>query len=326
MRAIGVMAWIFTVAASSGAPAQTTALQMDPRLTVPDEANNLSGAACAAGPARTCLLIGDEMLYARTFSLQGDTVKPTQTKVDILPGGSTESDAEGIAAWDGFYYLIGSHGMSKKEKLQESRFHVWRIPADRATGAPSGAVQKSTRLRELLAGEPTLKVWAEKPLRSPEKPTAHGVNIEGLAVNKDGLFLAFRGPVLNGHAQVLQVTTEAVFTGAALNPKRYEVATDPDTGLRDIVALSKGFLLLTGPEMDADGAARILYWGGPVAPRTLRILADVNNLKGDKPESLTLLSETTDTVEVLVMSDGIENGAPRRMRMELQPRSAARRD
>lgn len=319
MRSIGLMAGIASLAAAPGVAAQTTALQMDPKLIVPDEANNLSGAACAAGPGRTCLLIGDEMLYARTFTLHDDAVKPAQTTVDILAAGSSESDAEGIGAWDGVYYLVASHGMSKKEKLQDSRFHVWRIPADRASGAPLGPVQKSTRLRALLAGEPTLKAWAEKPLRSPEKPMAHGVNIEGVAVNKDGLFLAFRGPVLNGKAQVLQVATEAVFTDAPLNSKRYEVPTDADTGLRDIVALSNGFLLLTGPEMDADGAAHILYWGGPAAPGTVRTLAAVNNPKGDKPESLTLLSETTDTVEVLVMSDGVENGAPRRVRMKFQP-------
>lgn len=320
MRSAWMYVMVAVIVTATPVGAQMTRLRVVPPFADPKEAENLSGAACAAGPQGTCLLIGDEKLYARAFTLVGDELKPSQTaKVDLLPTGSDETDAEGIAAWDGVYYLIGSHGLSKKEKLQSSRFHVWRVEADRSTGVPSGSARSSARLRSLLKSQVPFKDWAEAPLRMPNPPNdrAHGVNIEGVAVNADGMFLAFRGPVLSGKAYVLRVKTDAVFTKSdPLDPKVFPIELGAETGLRDIAAIGSGFLLLTGPEADADGVGNILFWNG--RDQTAKILAAVKNPTGVKPESLTLLSERPDGIEVLVLSDGVAGGAPVRIRMMLK--------
>ena len=49
-----------------------------PALDDKKESENISGVACqpTATPYRSCLLIGDEKRYARTFALRGTTVVP----------------------------------------------------------------------------------------------------------------------------------------------------------------------------------------------------------------------------------------------------------
>ncbi len=65
--------------------------------------------------------------------------------------------------------------------------------------SPAQEVERSDHLRAVIAATPKLQGYAEKPLDE------HGVNIEGLAVRGDRLFLGFRGPVINGKAQVMSV-------------------------------------------------------------------------------------------------------------------------
>ena len=56
-------------------------LTVNPKLSADDkEATNVSGAACfiVAGERKSCLLIGDEVRYARFFSIDGKTLVPGQ--------------------------------------------------------------------------------------------------------------------------------------------------------------------------------------------------------------------------------------------------------
>lgn len=307
------------VAACCGAAtasAQTTPLSIDVDGLPAKEAENLSGAACAAGPTGVCVWIGDEMRYARTFRLTGDRVTPSGDTIVLLPGEGSETDGEGVATDGRAYYLVGSHGMSKNGRLQTSRFNLYRIAADPATGAPRGEVEVSTRLKAALATTPPFSVWAEKPLNTLVGPNAqsHGVNIEGIAVRDGQMFLAFRGPVLDGEAYVLRVSVASVFSPAApMESKAFSLRLGPGVGLRDIAAVNGGFLLLTGPEADADGPSEIYFWNG-ADTRPTRWSA-VGNAPGVKPESLTVLSDAPSAVEVLLLSDGVAGGQPVRMRL-----------
>src|SRR5690349_21744320 len=68
-------------------------LTVNPKLsTDDDEATNVSGAACfiLAGERKSCLLVGDEVKYARFFSIDGKTLVPGQ-KIFLLP----ERDSNG---------------------------------------------------------------------------------------------------------------------------------------------------------------------------------------------------------------------------------------
>jgi hypothetical protein len=182
-----------------------------PPLADPKEAENISGTACyqVKGARKSCLLASDEAdtgKYARFFTIDDHTIIPGPT-ITLLPKKEhgqkmKETDVEGVSFADGHYYLIGSHGLSKKAaEFQPSRFFVYRFRVDAETGmpgfpfggeTPAPEVGRSDHLRAVIAGTPELQKYAEKPLGE------HGVNIESLAVRDERLFLGFRGPVLNG--------------------------------------------------------------------------------------------------------------------------------
>jgi hypothetical protein len=114
---------------------------------------------------------------------------------------------------------------------------------------PVPEVERSAKLRAVIAGTPELRDFAEKPLDQ------HGVNVEGLAVRGDHLFLGFRGPVLNGKALVMSVNIDAAFGNAPARPQVFPIRLGDGIGVRDLATVADGFLVLSGPEADEPGEA-----------------------------------------------------------------------
>jgi hypothetical protein len=283
-----------------------------PVLQNEKEATNISGAACARPGA--CLLVSDEKRYAREFRLKGTTITPGE-KVDLLDGdGKDETDAEGAAFANGAYYVTGSHGVTKKDAVhQDSRYWVYRVKVDAASGRPKAKVEKSGRLLAILQATPELKAHAEQPLQD------NGVNIEGLAVRGHDLWFGFRGPTSAAGAYVMKVSEAAVFEGAAAKPAMSVLPLGTGQGVRDLAALAGGgFLVLSGPQAEDDGSAtptraQVFFWDG--VSKSVRPLADAPHGPGAKPESLTVLADDAQGYEVLIMCDGPSGGAPVRMRV-----------
>lgn len=300
---------------------------ISPPLPDAKEAVNISGAACyqVGGERKSCLLAGDEAKsgrYARFLSIEGRTIVPgpTITLLSEKENGKKmkEADVEGVSFDEGYYYLIGSHGLSKEEaKFQASRFFVFRFKVDPETGMPSfpfGAatrppeVEISDRLRDVIAATPELQQYAEKPLN------AHGVNIEGLAVRDGRLFLGFRGPVLSGQTLVMSVGIDTAFGNAPAEPQLFPIALGDGVGVRDLATVEGGFLVLSGPEMNEPGEANLFFWDGQsTAPKPLGTLGGLPDHA--KPEAVLVLAEDTEAYRLLIMSDGIAGGAPAEYRV-----------
>src|ERR1051325_3873292 len=93
-----------------------------------DSDTDISGAACA--PDGRCLLVSDEKRRAWFFRL--DETHPAVPKliigdrIKLNPvNGDDEADAEGAAFDSGHFYVIGSHGTSRRKKeFQASRYSV----------------------------------------------------------------------------------------------------------------------------------------------------------------------------------------------------------
>lgn len=285
-----------------------------PPLPDPKDAGNISGAACyeVNGERKSCLLAGDEARHACFFRIDGQTIVPGPT-IKLFPHKEndvavSEADIEGVSFSNGYYYLTGSHGLARHNaEFQASRFLVFRFEVDAETGMPSlpfpPDVEKSDNLRKMIAEAPELGAYAEKPLGE------HGVNIEGLAVRNHHLFLGFRAPVLDGKAFVMSVDVDAVFGNTPAGPHVYSIALGDGVGVRDLVAVEGGFLVLGGPEMDEPGAAKLFFWDGQsTAPKRLGRLAGLP--EGAKPEAVLVLAEDTEAYRLLIMSDGIAGGAP----------------
>jgi Protein of unknown function (DUF3616) len=325
MKASGAIRWALVtvlmaaIVSTAGADvlAPKAVFKVDPPLSSDDdEATNVSGAACymASGVRKSCLLIGDEVRYARLFSIDGNKVVPSE-KLFLLPERDEqgnkfkETDAEGIAFSDGAYYLVGSHGLNKKGKKQASRYFVYRIRVPSDTGRPtdlgsekkaSPAVERSTALERFIAAEPKLKAHVG------DLPGQQGVNVEGIAVVGTDIFIGFRGPIDQG-AIILQVPIKAVFDGDNSPAKTHILDLDGE-GIRDLAAVGSGLVILTGPEQRKPGRTRILFW----KPGEKKLLADLGGPRGDEgqPEALLVLDETAETYRVLVFSDGPPGGEP----------------
>jgi hypothetical protein len=150
-----------------------------------------------------------------------------------------------------------------------------------------------------------------------------GVDIEGLAVSKGRLYFGFRSP-----AAVLSVDTEAFFNDKEPKANVTLLELGAGRGIRDMIAVESGFLLLTGPDGDEKNKStvnwKIDWWDGKsVAPKTLAQL-DLSGLKKPrtlqdgkreckdnderKPEAITVLDETPQAYKLLILSDGMCDG------------------
>jgi len=166
----------------------------------------------------------------------------------------------------------------------------------------------------------------EPPNETPTLPGQQGVNIEGMAVQGGQLYFGFRGPVLEGVARVLAVNAEALFSPQAASAPKATVtrlALGQRRGIRDMVAVKTGFLLLAGPDDSraSQGAGwTVAWWDGKAAtsvvqPKLLATL-DLSGVKLRqcdkelKPEAITVLEETPVAYKLLVLSDGLCDGGP----------------
>ena len=270
---------------------------------------NISGAACTATePAfRSCLAINDQEKYAQLFSITGKTIVPGAVVRLLDNSADGDPDAEGAAYDQGFFYAVGSHGLSrKKAKLTVASFLVFRFPALSQTGKAgeiAAAVQTSSKLREAIRAAEFVGPFAEKPLN------ANGANIEGIAVDAGRLYVGFRAPSLEGRAFVLSAAVDGVFGSGNLAAKVYPLALGPGRGIRDLARVDGGILVLAGPAAEEQVPASVFLW--TPSSGTLKKLADLSGIPaGAKAETLLLLGQTPQHYDALVMFDGISNGGP----------------
>lgn len=326
-HAFTLTACALAVALASAIPATSeplsgSPLRVDGKFTNKKARSEISGAACAGSNGRRqwCLAVNDERRYAQFFSFSNDQIKPGKV-VALLPNrdGKTrfdEIDAEGAAYDDGFLYVIGSHGLSRNSaQLRPAQFFIFRLPVDKETGAPkfkvdreqvAPEIERSGKLRALIASAPHIKTFAEKPLDK------NGLNVEGLAVQNGKLYVGFRGPSINGEAFVLETLVNDVFGENTPRATVHALALGKDTGIRDMASVNGGFLILSGPVNTQPVTPAISFWNPRL--RKLQKLAELAQVHDGLAETLLVLSETAagkhSIYRIVVMYDGRPNGQP----------------
>ena len=212
-----------------------------------------------------------------------------------------EADIEGLDEHDGYLWLVGSHslkrGQPKKENAIEknaerlsklsrdgNRFLLARIPlSDDATpsleqtterdgyvrtAARVAGNQKSNALIRALAGDEHLGSFLAIPGKD------NGLDIEGLAVAGDRVFVGLRGPVLRGWAVILELALEEQDVGAlTLKPigpdgrsYRKHFLDLRGSGVRDLCVREDDLLILAGPALAQTGAQAVFRWPGGARP------------------------------------------------------------
>jgi hypothetical protein len=107
-----------------------------------------------------------------------------------------------------------------------------------------------------------------------------------------------------------------------LRPSTVLLPVGEGRGIRDLLAVKDGFLVLAGPDDDErteQPSSMILFWDGrstdgriararPLAQLDVAQVRRPGCDEGVKPEALTLLAETAREYRVLVLSDGMCDG------------------
>lgn len=267
--------------------------------------SNLSGAAftgdwlwvvgdeaCGLDRLRKLEPVGAESLRfgeVRDFPL-GDLID--------LPGpAGKEADLEGLDCVDGMLWVVGSHGLKRKNakagrsheenakrlakvSLDPNRLLLACLPLeDDAQGQPCLVRQaqdgrRALRLKGDGHGNELTRLLAADPHVGPYMAIPgkdNGLDIEGLAVDGRRLLLGLRGPVLRGHAMVLEfqmgIDRQGHLKPARIDGRRRYRKHLIDTGgagIRDLALDGDDLLLLTGPTLAGDGSTRILRWKGAV--------------------------------------------------------------
>jgi hypothetical protein len=219
---------------------------------------------------------------------------------DLAPGDG-ELDIEGLAACGEYLWIVGSHSPVRAKpkgdparlarlSMDEARFTLARIPrfggrivaevtppggaplrAAALARAPEGSATGSLLL-DLLADDAHLGPFVtHAPGGVPVIPGKdNGFDVEGLEVRGDHVILGLRGPVLRGHAVLLELALAP--DGGVLRPReRPKKGTyrkwflDLDgLGVRELTWDGDDLLVLAGPTMALDGPTRLYRLRAPL--------------------------------------------------------------
>jgi len=158
----------------------------------------------------------------------------------------------------------------------------------------------------------------------------HAVNIEGLAAKNGMLYFGFREPAEDKHTYILAVSADRLFsTAGSIDATLIKVKVGPGRGIRDMLAVPEGFLLLIGPDDDNGKGVgwSIAVWDGSPSG-AIKMLADLNlddvkpmpcpsrNTRDVKPEAMTILEDGDGFRRVLILSDGMCDGGAMSFRIQ----------
>ena len=301
---------------------------------------SISGADCAPGGG-WCLAANDEKNYAQLFKIRKNRLDPDEKGViRLLPKKvdgrkMDEIDAEGVVfvpSGDNnapsYFYVTGSHGLSRSGDFQPSRFTLFRFPVKTTSGKPifkfndkkvAPEVERTMLLAETIKSNPDLAPFADQTL------DRNGVTIEGISEMDGDMLFGLRSPCLAGHALILRVPTEALFQKTPPPSKTDRIALGDNVGIRDLTRVKDGLLILAGRSDDRRGsedftcgekrtppspAPSLWFWSGVPgdAAKPFGPLPGVD--RNASAETLLVLEETDTAFKVLVLFDGEKNGAP----------------
>ncbi|MET7330611.1 DUF3616 domain-containing protein [Nonomuraea sp. NPDC005650] len=244
---------------------------------------------------------GDHFGDQRTFALAD--------YVELPAGPEDEADIEGLARANGYLWLVGSHSLKRKkvkskdpekaaERLatvvrEENRFVLTRLPLHDETPGPGTILSGKDNLTAHLRDDRHLAPFLELPGKD------NGLDIEGIAVLPEQIYIGLRGPVLRGWAVLLELRLEDAGRSRLRlrEPYRKHFLDLGGLGVRDLCPDGDSLLILAGPTMDLDGPVRVVRWRpgarrGVVPQDELETVIELPyGVKCDHPEGLALLGD-----------------------------------
>ncbi|MBD2364295.1 DUF3616 domain-containing protein [Anabaena minutissima FACHB-250] len=257
-----------------------------------------------------------------------------------------EIDIEGLACDDYYLWFVGSHSYKRKNTKPDNtdkknisrlakieselnRYMLGRIPLVdgqllkscqhpenpnvQLKAAKLELTKYSNVLMVALADDPHLGFFVKAAIPGKD----NGFDIEGLAVNKNRIFLGLRGPVLRGWAIILEIELEISQSGLL---KLRKIGADKKEykkhfiwlnglGIRDLCWDGEDLLILAGPTMDLDGVVQVyrLKNGVNLPENTLHNPDFVQEIphgdRNNRAEGITIFSDIAGVSSLLVVYD-----------------------
>lgn len=285
---------------------------------------DMSGGATLDGTG--FLMVSNETRCAQIARLTRDPWRLTVGAQIPLnpPQGGDECDFEAVAVdpTTQFYYVLGSHGVSKKKgHSRPEQEALFRLPVDPATKLPApnqATPPPSVSLRAWLQQVPGIGDSVGKPLQ------LNGLSLEGLACRQGNLFIGCRSPHRNGEAAILEIAASVLFSHpptAWPQPTIHWLPLGKGLGVRDLAPVQNGFLVLAGDSgvvttpkypvsenYTGDKEFSLFLWQ-PGQPEKVTRLGLLPGVKASA-EALIVLDETPDIISILILHDGAYNGGP----------------
>jgi hypothetical protein len=288
------------------------------------------------------VIASDEGASIQVLERVSDGHYAVKNTILLLPEGSTEIDIEALALDDDSLYVLGSHSWARhkvnssysqeenRDRLSDvehesTRDGIYRFGIDTETGSPNTDLERKS-LRALIKNHRLLKLFAKTPGKE------NGIDFEGLAAKNGWLYLGLRGPVLRGNfVPVLSLefdNIEKCSSNFSTQPELCQLlhVNLDGRGIRSLHSVQGGFLILAGPVSDGDFSYQFYFWDGrdcvpgkDSAGCQLDLLADMPAVDWAGPEGFTVLRESSEAWDILMVYDGIEGGAPALFRL-LGPR------
>ena len=246
--------------------------------------------ACGLNRLHRLPPVGNEALrYGEVHNL------PLSELLDLPGEADDEADLEGMAVADGCLWVVGSHGLKRKNAkpgrehadnarrlakltLDGNRRLLARLPIeDDAHGVPTLVRQaRDGRRAALLKGDAQTNLLTRALANDPHfgpfmaiPGKDNGFDIEGLAVDGQRLLLGLRGPVLRGWSALIEIAVEArgaqlhllPLDGSGTLVRKHFLQLD-GLGVRDLHFSGDDLYLLAGPTMVLNGDIRVFKWPG----------------------------------------------------------------
>lgn len=243
------------------------------------------------------------------------------TPINLVNGqdpAEIEVDIEAITKDDqGVHYVLGSHSAKRKKVKRDKSYYknrkriqqviqektrstLFRMNFD-DLGRPIGDIT-STSLETIFSQDKILNMFAEIPSKE------NGIDLEGIASLNGQLYLGFRGPVLRENFVPILVTT---FDDLENYEMRFVNLNGK--GVRDIVTVKDGLLIVAGSVSEGDGKFHIYLWDGedeipgndrPINKKTY--LGEITlPQEGAKAEGIAIVEETDEYYKAIIIFDGI---------------------
>lgn len=230
---------------------------------------------------------------------------PLADLLDLPGAADEEADLEGMAVAGGYLWVVGSHGL-KRKNIKPERSHTDNakrlakvsldgnrrllacLPIEADSGGAPCLVKQTTdgrralRLKGDSQSNLLTRALADDPHFGPYMAIPgkdNGFDIEGLAVDGSRLLLGLRGPVLRGWSALLEIQIEVRDSDLRLAPlddkgtliRKHFLQLD-GLGVRDLHFCGDDLYILAGPTMVLNGDTRLFKW--PLARTLMNANAD----------------------------------------------------